>query len=247
MREFHITDDGIRLHAKLDIPEGGGRRPLAIVFHGLTGNMEERHIRAVASAINEAGVATLRVELYGHGQSDGSFHEHTLYRWITNALAVIDHAKALGFADGLYLCGHSQGGLLTMLVAAMRQDDVRAIIPLSPAVVIVDGARRGELLGISFDPDHVPDELVAGDLALNGNYVRVAQTLDVDEAIRRFRKPVLLVHGSADRSVPVRYSIDAAEKYADARLVVLPDDDHGYSLHLDEMTEAVRAFLRCQA
>lgn len=55
MKEFHITDDGIQLHAKLDMPEEKEKCPLVIVFHGLTGNMEERHITAVSSAMNEIG------------------------------------------------------------------------------------------------------------------------------------------------------------------------------------------------
>lgn len=48
-------------HAKLDMPEEKEKCPLVIVFHGLTGNMEERHITAVSSAMNEIGFATLRV------------------------------------------------------------------------------------------------------------------------------------------------------------------------------------------
>ena len=43
MKEFHITDDGIQLHAKLDMPEEKEKCPLVIVFHGLTGNMEAHH------------------------------------------------------------------------------------------------------------------------------------------------------------------------------------------------------------
>ena len=80
MQEFYITEDGIRYHAKLEMPEGMKRCPLAIVFHGFTGHMEERHIIAVADAIRSVGIATLRVEMYGHGQSDGEFRNHTLYK-----------------------------------------------------------------------------------------------------------------------------------------------------------------------
>ena len=38
-KEFYIDDDGIKLHAKLDMPVGfevGEKCPLAIVIHGLT-------------------------------------------------------------------------------------------------------------------------------------------------------------------------------------------------------------------
>ena len=119
MKEFYITDDGIQLHAKLDMPEEKEKCPLVIVFHGLTGNMEERHITAVSSAMNEIGFATLRVELYGHGKSGGTFEQHNLMKWINNAMTVTDYAKTLDFVTDLYICGHSQGGLLTMLAAGI--------------------------------------------------------------------------------------------------------------------------------
>ncbi len=114
MKEFYIADDGIQLHAKLDVPEKKEKCPLVIVFHGLTGNMEERHITAVSSAMNEIGFATLRVELYGHGKSGGAFEQHNLMKWINNAMTVTDYAKTLDFVTDLYICGHSQGGLLTI-------------------------------------------------------------------------------------------------------------------------------------
>ena len=79
-REFYINDDGIRLHAKLDFPDNvQDSCPLVIVIHGFTGHMEETHIVAVAKALNDIGFATLRAEMYGHGQSEGQFRDHTLY------------------------------------------------------------------------------------------------------------------------------------------------------------------------
>ena len=36
MKEFYIDSDGIKLHAKLDKPEGADKCPLCIVIHGFT-------------------------------------------------------------------------------------------------------------------------------------------------------------------------------------------------------------------
>lgn len=240
---MYIDCDGIRLHAKLEKPEGADRCPLVIIIHGFTGHMEERHIVAVSDALLGIGYATLRVEMYGHGSSDGTFREHTLLKWLTNALSVIDYARGLDFATDLYLCGHSQGGLTVMLAAAMKRDVIRAVIPMSPAIMIPEGARQGMLLGMQFDPDHVPDEIYTGSgRALSGNYVRAAQLVHMEDAFK-YRGPVLLVHGDADEAVPVQCGIDAAKAYENAKLVLIPGDTHCYDHHLDQAVEAVRSWM----
>lgn len=245
-KEFYIPNDGIRIHAKLDFPDKElAVYPLVIILHGFTGHMEETHIVAAARAMNEIGFATLRAEMYGHGQSDGAFRDHTLFKWLTNTLAVIDYAKSLDMVSDLYLCGHSQGGLVTMLTAAMERDTLKAILPLSPAWMIPAYARKGELLGMSFDPSHVPKEIGREDgLTLDGNYIRAAQLIYPEEAIRRYDGPVLLVHGDKDEAVPVSYAHKAAELYKNARLAIIPGDTHCYDYHLDMVTDAIKEFLK---
>ncbi len=241
-----ITDDGIKLNAKLDMPTNGANKcPLCLVFHGFTGHIEERHITEVAKAMNEVGVATLRVDLYGHGNSDGKFEEHNLYKWLNNILTVVDYAKTLDFVTDMYICGHSQGGLAVILAAAMEKDIIKALIPLSPALVIPVGAREGELLGQPFDPKNIPDYLLSWDgRKLSGNYVRVAQTIDVDAAIEKFEGPVLLVHGTEDEAIPVSFSQDASKKFKNCRYEEIPEDSHCYDLHLDMVIDVVKDFLQ---
>ena len=245
MKEYYIPDDGINIHAKLDMPEGIDKCPLAIVVHGYTGHMEEPHIVEVAKAINEVGMATLRVEMYGHGKSGGEFRNHTLYKWVTNMLAVVDHVRTLDFVTDLYITGHSQGGLLVMLIAGMCPDLFKGVIPLSPAWMIPEYARRGELLGAAFDPVNIPDEIVQGEVnVLSGNYARVAQTIHPEDEIARYNGPVLIVHGDQDEAVPYEYGKKAAELYKNAKLVTIEGDDHCYNKHLDKVTAAVQEFLK---
>ena len=238
---MYILDDNLRLNAALDLPAARTRCPLVILFHGFTGHMEERHILAVSEAIRAAGCASLRVELYGHGHSGGTFAGHTLYKWLTNALTVIDYARSLDFATELYLCGHSQGGLTVMLAGAMKREQIAGLIPLSPAWSIPAEARQGVFLGERFDPEHIPASLAPW--GLDGNYLRVAQTIHVEEAIDRYRGPVLIVHGTADETIPVEWGVRAAERYRNAEFVPVPGDTHCYDHHLDQVTEAVRSWL----
>ncbi len=244
MTEFYIPDDGIRIHAKLDKPAAVGEQcPLVILVHGYTGHMEERHIVAVSEAIVEAGMACLRVEMYGHGGSDGEFRNHTLYKWVGNMLKVMDYARHLDWVTDLYLCGHSQGGLLTMLIAGMCPDDLKAIVPMSPAWMIPEEARKGLFLGTQMDPEHIPDTFTQFDVnVVSGDYMRVAQTIHVEDEIARYHGPVLIIHGDQDEAVPYEYGVKAAELYEHARLVTIPGDDHCYDAHLEMVTDAIRTF-----
>ena len=222
--------------------DDAAKGPLCILIHGFTGHMEEDHIIAAKEAMLYEGVSVLRVEMYGHGGSDGEFKNHTLYKWVTNALSVVHYAKTLDFVTDLYLCGHSQGGLLTMLIGGMCADDFKAIIPLSPAWMIPEVARQGSVLGASFDPKHIPELLDCGDWALSGDYIRVAQTIHVEDEIERYNGEVLLIHGDEDEAVPYSYSVKAEKLYKNAKLITIHGDDHCYTRHLDEVVVALREF-----
>ena len=241
-------DDGIPIHLEYEGPRSNDCAvPLVILIHGLAGNTEEPHLLAAAEAIRESGFAVLRAEMYGHGKSGGTFREHTLFKWISNAIRVIDYARSLDHITGIYLCGHSQGGLLAMLAAAMKRDVIRGMILLSPACNIPEDTRNGKLLEVSFDPDHVPDELVMEEGgALLGTYVRVAQTIRVEETAPKFTGPVLIIHGEADDCIPLEVSIEAAKMYENCMLVQIPEDNHVFDFHTPEMTRTMKSWLKDQ-
>lgn len=246
-REFFIEADGMQVHAKLDFPENQKEKmPLLVVLHGVTGHMEEPHIIGVAGAANQIGFATLRAELYGHGKSEGAFRDHTILLWMTQAMRIIDYAAALPFVMGIYLAGHSQGGLLTVLAGGLERDRLKGLIPLSPAMVIAEGAKKGRFLQVSFDTEKLPESFMLGEYELGANYIRAARMLPVEEAIELFEGPVLIIHGTKDEAVPYEYGVALQKKYRNAELVTIPDDDHCYNLHLDMVTDSVARFLAQQ-
>lgn len=237
-----IMDDGIALRADLDMPENPKEKmPVVVLIHGLTGYRTERHILAVAKAFNECGYAVLRADMYGHGESGGEFVNHTLYKWMNNAMTLVDYARALPFADRIFLAGHSQGGLTAMLTAALKRDVISGLVPLSPASMIPDEARKGVLLGFRFDPEHIPDIVrIHGEREFSGNYFRVAQSIYPEEAIDKYTGPVLLVHGDEDQAVPYHLGVEVAKRYQNCELVTIAGDDHCYERHLDQVVSAVK-------
>ena len=73
--------------------------------------------------------------------------------------------------------------------------------------------------------------------------VFVGPCISKKDEIDRYPGPVLIVHGSADEGVPLSDSEAAVARYRNARLVVIPDDDHCYHQHLDQAVAAVREFV----
>ena len=243
-QEMMIPDDGIGLSAVLETPEGEEKLPLVIILHGFGSAKDRIHTVRIAEAMRDAGFATLRLDLYGHGESGGEFRKHTLYKWIGNTLAAIDYMRELGYGE-LYLSGHSQGGLVAALTAGMEPDRIRGLVLRAPAFVIPQGAREGHLLGYDFDPERIPDFIpLPQGVCINGNYIRVAQAVYAEPAADRFRGPVLILHGDEDDVVSAEDSRKMAARYADCELAVMKGETHHFDRHPEEMQELVRNFMK---
>ena len=238
-----VSDDGIQLSLVLEKPEGAEHCPLVILLHGFTSTKDRPHNIKAAEAMRRAGFATIRMDLYGHGESGGEFRKHTLWKWISNTMAVISYARSLGFVTDICLSGHSQGGLAAALAAGMEPDRIHGLILRAPAFMLPQGARDGCILGKSFDPDHIPDsmEIMKG-LTLDGEYFRVAQTIHVDDALDRFKGQVLILHGDADDTVSAEDSVKAAEKYQHCELSVIPGETHHFDQHPEVMVQRIQSF-----
>ena len=248
-----IQDDGVKLDAVLDMPYDldmptnpdmpagpEGKVPLCIILHGFTGNKDERHLIAVSDMMNHIGMATLRVDLYGHGKSDGEFRKHNLYKWINNAIAVIDYARELPYFSRIYICGHSQGGLTAIMAGVMKQDIISGILPMSPAIMIPEEARNGNILGTPIDFNNLSRDYTSKDgWTLNGNYVCVAQTLYPEETMKCYHGPVIVIHGDQDKTVPIDKVEKACNNFDNCTFIRIKNDTHCYDNHLDVVVEVL--------
>lgn len=246
MKEFYIDTIEGKVHAKLNEPSCGEKRmPLVIMVHGLTGSMEEQQLVTVCEMANRLGMASLLVEMYGHGMSEGDFAKHKVSIWVSQVVQIVNRIFEEGKYSDIYLAGHSQGGLTVMLAAALLKEKLKGLILMAPATCIVIDSRNGIFFGSSFDKNKVPKTVTFWEeFTLLGDYLEDAMQLKYEDAISEYKNPVLIVHGTQDESVPFGLSEVLEKQYENAYLVPIENDLHCFDRHVDIMGEAVYEYLK---
>lgn len=216
---------GIELAARLDLP-GSEPRAYAVFAHCFTCSKDSKAATFVSQALAARGIATLRFDFTGLGQSGGDFADSSFSANIADLIAAVRHLGAQ-FAPPQILIGHSLGGA-AVLAAAGQLPEVRAVATI----------------GAPWDPVHVKRLFAAGHEAIGaegeavvdigGRPFRIKRAFiddlerhDAGASIGALRKALLVMHAPGDRTVSVD---NAAEIFMRAKhpksFVSLDDADH---------------------
>ena len=197
----------------------GEKLPAVIMSHGFGGCQAELSDWALRLA--EMGLAVYTYDFCGGGRgiSDGDTAEMTVLTEREDLETVLAYVQALPYTDNdrIVLWGFSQGGFVSALAAARIGEQIRGLILIYPAFCIPDDGRAGVMPGTpGFDPDHIPEILMAGDMRVGKAYVEVSQKIDIYREIVKYRGNVLIVHGLSDAMVNYNYSVHAYRAYTES-------------------------------
>ncbi|HFD80617.1 MAG TPA: alpha/beta fold hydrolase [Gammaproteobacteria bacterium] len=233
------TRGGKRLHAWWLPAQKPSRRSI-LLLHGWGGNSE--FMLPLAVPLHRAGFNALLLDARNHGRSDSAGYS-SMPRFAEDAGAAIDWLRSQrpDQAGGIALLGHSVGAAAVLLEAS-RRNDIDAVISIA-AFAHPEWMMRRYLARL-----HLPRWLLAVVLryvewVIGHRYDDIAPL----NTVCRIRCPLLLVHGTADHTVPVsdalairdhcrherlqlylvegadHESVDAVEAHAD-RLIGFLDD-----------------------
>lgn len=228
---FFSNRADIDLAAYIDLPDDGAPHRFALLAHCFTCSKQIKSYAHISRVLCQHGIAVLRLDFTGIGDSGGRFSDTTFE---TNISDLVDAAAYLQqhYQGPQLLIGHSLGGVATL--AAARQ------IPSSRAISVIgtpdETIHLYRLLSSEKTRSAEPDKR---SITLGGKRFDITPALleslrrqQMRDIIENLDKALLILHAPGDTTV----SIESGERiFATARqpksMVSLDTADH---LLLDE-------------
>lgn len=260
---------GEPIRGDLRRPDGAGPHPVVLVCHGFKGFKDWGFHPWLGARLADAGLAAIHFSFSRNGvRVDGgdiedldAFRRNTLSIERDDLDTVLDAALS-GTLDGsldlarVGLAGHSRGGGIAVVGAAERPE-VKALATwaavshfdrIADEPTLAEWRRRGAYEVVN---SRTGQKLRMGVEFLDDVLANLPR-LDVLAACRRLRAPALVVHGTADETVPFAEG-EALAAAARARLLALDGAGHtfgavhpfaGTTPHLLDATRATADFFR---
>lgn len=202
-------------------------QPIAILSHGYNGS--SIYNKFIAKSLASSRISVYVFDFCGGGtksKSDGESKDMSVITEKGDLNAVIEQVKNWDWVDknNIFLIGESQGGCVSALAAAER-DDINGIVLYYPAFCIVEDANK---------KFHCADDIPNSGRTFMGmtigkKYYEDILGIDIYEEIARFKNPVLIMHGTADKTVDYSYSEKANRVYENSKLVTFENAGHGFN------------------
>lgn len=240
------------------VRKGDETFPLVVMAHGHGGHRHEHgSFTQVAERLARLGVASIRMDFPGCGNSTESFAHNNISNMLADILAARDYATLQPAIDSdrVGLFGWSMGGRLVLLLSD-RNEEFKAIATWTPAASNGAGSMVIFLGGQSAYNKFRAEAEKEGSVLFTTQWGQ-EQVLGLQwfedlentrplDAVRQFKGPLLVLYGDKDDVVPPAISeavIDAATSSVEVVRYVIEDADHGLGVFSDEpeLTEEAAA------
>lgn len=210
--EFKV--EGQAVVGTLALPDGVARPPVILLLHGFTGSRNEMEIPSVKEGIfhraarmwADRGIASLRIDFRGNGDSQGAFADMTLGGQVKDALAALDYLGASRDVDGtrMALVGWSMGGTVGAAVAGRAGDRLTSVSLWAPATNLpatIAFLVTPEVVRKAMEGGNVPVTAVmpwGGEITLKTGFFDSLYAIDPVAEITRYKGPLLVAVGTKD-------------------------------------------------
>ena len=196
------NDSGHELSAFLELPADTRPYAYAIFAHVFTGNKSLTATRHIARGLTQNGIAVLRFDFTGLGESEGDFADTNFSSNVKDLLAAANFLEENYEAPSI-LIGHSLGGA-AVIFASSQLDSIKAVATV----------------GAPSDPEHVThllrdkvdDIIKLGKAKVNiggrtfmikKQFLEDLQNKNMFEILKQLKKPIMVLHSPQDNVVEI--------------------------------------------
>lgn len=241
---FTVQGDHGKLAGIVSVPANKKTYPLVMILHGFNGSRKLPIFPELSKQLNARGIATVLFDFNGQGESEGSFLDMTIPNELEDARRVYEYVSQLPGVTSVSATGHSQGGVITaMLAGELGKDKLKSIALLAPAAELKDDTAKGDLFGTQFDPTHIPEYIVLfNGLKVGRAFLATTPHLPIYETAAPYTGPVLIVHSVKDELVPYEYGVRFHQLYQNSQLETLYEFDHSFTQDVPAVCKIVTDF-----
>ncbi|WP_283138340.1 alpha/beta hydrolase [Rhizohabitans arisaemae] len=236
------TLDGLHLAGTLVTPTEPSDHAVVLVHGGGVTRHESGFFTRMACDLSDYGLASLRFDLRGHGESEGRQEELTLSTILNDIRTALQQLREATGAARLSLLGTSFGGGICGYYAAHRPDEVSRLVLFNPQL----DYKKRTIDSRPYWHDDYLDEDVARKLTEQGSITFTPTLrhgrpllnevfwLQPHTALGLIKAPTLILHGTKDTLVPIESSRAAVPQFtAPCDLVEVEGAQHTFAVHDD--------------
>ncbi|HVA98276.1 MAG TPA: alpha/beta fold hydrolase [Bacteroidia bacterium] len=224
---------GETLEGVIDLPFTHNIVAYAIFAHCFTCGKNLFAARQISRTLALKGIAVLRFDFTGIGESEGTFEDTN---FTTNVTDIEDAAKYLeeNYEAPSLVIGHSLGGA-AVLFSAQNIPSIKAVVtiaaPSSPDHIMhLFRHSKDEIM-----QNEKATMMIAGrEITIKKQFIEDVMSLSMDDLLRDLHKPILILHSPTDNIVGIN---NAAEIYKSANhpksFVSLDGADHLLKIQKD--------------
>lgn len=195
-----------------------------LFFHGFGGNKVGKNALFVdmASRLAKQGIASLRFDFRGSGDSEGYFEEQTITSLLEDALTVFDFLKGVPVA----IVGTSLGGLVASLLALERK--VKTLVLWAP---VFDGKQW--LVNWEHMPKSLP-HIMHKDRLVSIRFFEEFFAISEKNVARGVQNQSLLCFlAGKDETLDESHGERYKAAHSEGSFISLPEADHSFSSYQD--------------
>ena len=218
--------------------------PVVIFAHGFKGFKDWGAHNLVAQYFAERGFRYLKFNFSHNGTTTDNplefddliaFSDNTFSMELDDLGTVIDfvsNGSSMPAANIIYLIGHSMGGGISIIKTA-EDPRIKKLVTLAAISDFKDlwapeMEEQWRLSGIIYMPNTRTGQQMPLKVSMLNDLDKNKARLDILSQAAKIKQPWLIVHGSADSSVPFQQAEELKKAKKDANLAVIPQGDHTF-------------------